>query len=662
MLASLYLVAFVLPLLAALAAIVLGPVQHESKIVHGLLMLSGITGLSATFVFFNGLMHGTVTAVTVFSALLLPFAVTPLSAFFLGIVFLGVLLTSWYAMGYLPHYRETYSLAWLDAASGVFIFGMLATLMAGQPFAFLLAWEVMSVSAYFLIIADGSPESLSAGLRYILMAQLGFLCLLAGFMLLAGGSALVSWAAVASAASALPHTVQAIAFFLLLAGFGSKAGLVPLHQWLPFAHPQAPSHSSALLSGVMLKVALYGFILSTSLFVTIPLSWSLVVIVVGLVSAFFGVLHAVVENDAKRMLAWSSIENMGLLFAGTGFVLALPHLSTDPAITALAAVLAGFVALHALNHSLFKSGLFMATGAVVLKTHTRELDRLGGLAGKWPLFSGVFLVLALSAAALPPTGTFFGEWLLLQSLAAGFASTTPLVALGFALALASVALVGGLAIFAFMKLFSVAFLGRARTVSAEDVPAMPRALTYPPLVSAVLVGTSGLFAFPFLANLGTAPLSGLLSTRTVTSGASMNPWLVIGVLVCTVVVVFVARRVLSVRREIRVTGTWDCGTPLTPRMQYTATGFSAPIRFFFRSFVLARKELVVLPVVATNPWIAERKLTWGTDSFWEVWLYRPVAQAALSLSYGVRRIQNGAVQFYLLLVLIALVSVILFAL
>ncbi len=658
---ALYTIALFLPLVAAFAAIAPMRRAYRSSIAHAILALSGLVGLAATAAYVGALTQGATPVVAVALAPLFFLYVTPLSAFFLGLVFVGVTLTSWYAQGYLPLYKQTYSISWLDFATSLFIFGMVATIMAGQPFSFLIAWEFMSIAAYFLIIADGSKDSLAAGFRYLLMAQLGFLSLMVGLLMLAGGNPFVSWAVVAHVAATLSPRALLGAFLLLLAGFGSKAGLVPLHQWLPSAHPQAPSHSSALLSGVMLKVALYGFILTLGLFPSVPVSWAVLVIVLGLLSAFFGVLHAVVENDTKRMLAWSSIENMGLLFAGIGLVLAVPNLPVGANAAALTAALTGFVALHALNHSLFKSGLFMATGAVVAQTHTRDLDRLGGLARAWPLFSGVFLVLALSAAALPPTGTFFGEWLLLQSLAVGFASSAPAVALSGALVLALVALVSGLAVFAFVKLFSVAFLGRARTSEAEQVSSMPRSLTLPPLVASALVLFSGLFAFPYLSRLPRTQVWHLPLASTVVPGASMSASIVFLALMLALVVVTAVYRTFA-RRSIRVTDTWDCGTPLTPRMQYTATGFSAPIRFFFRSLVLAQKQMVAEPVVSTNPWIATRRLSWTTESFWEAWLYRPVGKAALALSSFVRRLQNGAVQFYLALVFLTLIGVILYAL
>ncbi len=456
--------------------------------------------------------------------------------------------------------------------------------------------------------------------------------------------------------------VQTTAFLLLLAGFGSKAGLVPLHQWLPYAHPQAPSGSSALLSGVMLKVALFGFIQSLALFPLVPFSWSLTIVGVGLLSAFFGALHAAVESDMKRLLAWSSIENMGLIFSGVGMysiVLAAPQY----AVPGMASGLVLFIAMHTLNHFLFKTGLFMAAGAVASATHTRELDGLGGLAQHWPLFSGVFLALSLAAAALPPFGAFFGEWAYLQSLAIGMSSSSVVAAISFALSLALVALVSGLAIFAYMKMFSAIFLGRARSSHAEDVSPMPHLLIWPSLACAVLALLASLVALPILA----APTRAFEFARwvgevTLAPGASIHAWLFLLVVLCVGVLILLVRRTSTSTAPARVTGTWDCGQPLTPRMQYTATGFSAPIRFFFRSILLSHKTLEAEAVSSRNPWIARRRLHWSVSSFWEHWLYRPIGVFVVGVSHLTKRIQSGVIQLYLLLILCTLIGVLFAAL
>ena len=660
---SLFVVALLTPLVAAFVALVTRRYDWSNTLVQLIFAFSGASGLIAVASFFTLFAQGKLAVAYVVIPGAFGFAAGPVAIFFLMIIFVGTLLTSLYAIGSLPHYRNVYSLPWLNVASALFIFGMQATVFSQFLFEFLLFWEIMSVSAYFLVIADRSEESLQAGWLYFVMTHIGFACLVAGFFLMAHGNVFAVWADVSASVASLSPFAQTIAFMLLLAGFGSKAGLVPLHQWLPYAHPQAPSGSSALLSGVMLKVALFGFIQSAILFPAIPLSWALTVVVVGLVSAIFGALHAVVEGDAKRLLAWSSIENMGLIFSGVGISLVIQAV-IDPGIAgALFSGMVFFIVLHTLNHFLFKTGLFMAVGAVATKTHTRDLDKLGGLAQAWPLFSGVFLALSLAAAALPPFGTFFGEWAYFQSLAVSMTSSSAIIATCFALVLSVLALVGGLAIFAYVKMFSAVFLGRARSEHAEHTEPMPVLLLIPSAVCATLSIAIGLVALPlFISSKQVLGATDWIGNMTITPGASVNAWLVVCSTLVIALLLIAFRRLMTSAATPRITDTWDCGTPLTARMQYTATGFSAPIRFFFRSVLLSRKELTTISVSSDNPWIARRTLVWSISSFWEHWLYRPVGLVILRVSHLIRRLQSGVIQIYLALILCALIGALIFAL
>lgn len=651
---SLYIASLFLPLAAAIFAILFRNSKEAHLATQLLFAASGACGVGAAIMFF---MSGQ-PVVPIFATAMFSFAISPFAAFFLALVSLGVLLTSVYAIESLNRYRDIYSLPWLALATALFIVGMQSTLMMTTVVGFLIAWELMSIAAYFLVIADREEESLNAGFSYFIMTHIGFAALVAGFLILAGGYPLATWHNVMLTAAALPQWALTLAFGLLFVGFGSKAGLVPLHQWLPQAHPQAPSHASALLSGVMLKVALFGFIQSLFLFPSIPLSWGIAILVVGLASAFFGVLHAVVESDIKRALAWSSIENMGLIFSAVGASVVVRAISPEIG-QIISEALTIFVVLHVINHFLFKSGLFMAAGAVASSVHSRDMDRMGGLAQRWPLFSGIFLVLALSAAALPPLGTFFGEWMYLQSLAVMLVGLPFPLSIGAGLMLAILAGVSGLAVFAFVKMFSSVFLGRARSEHAEHAGDMSRLLMWPPLVCAALSVLSGFFAFPYLAQMFS--VGGALTDRiAVAEGASVNAWaLAIVVGIFAVALVVIAR---SLKVPVRITDTWDCGQPLTPRMEYTGTGFSAPIRFFFRSFLVTRKELVATPVSPRNRWIAAKRLDWSVTSAWERYLYLPVGDAFLTLAGYVRRLQSGVIQMYLLLVVIALITAFVFAL
>jgi len=580
-----------------------------------------------------------------------------LSVFFLYIVSTGALLTSAFAIGYLPRYAETFSLRAVNTASAVFVGGMTAVVLANAPSIFLIAWEVMSISAYFLVIADRSEESFKAGFLYFIVTQIGFFFLLAGFTILAQGAIFGTWRIVSENALHVGPLALTLSFFFFFIGFGSKAGLVPLHQWLPYAHPQAPSHSSALLSGVMLAVALFGFLQALTLFPVIVAQWTWIVIAVGLISAVFGALHAAVETDAKRLLAWSSIEHMGLLFAAVGIFLALQEHLYNPVVPRLASGIQLFVALHIINHFLFKVGLFMGVGAVVSETHTRSLDEMGGLARRWPFFSGAFLVLTLSAAALPPFGAFFGEWTLVQTLAVGIAALPPAYGIAGAVILAVVGLVAGLALFASVKLFSMIFLGRSRmTHAAGDTP-LPRMLVIPPVVCAGLSLFSGLLLIPFGIMGGALPRDWF--AMRIVPGAEMNGWFIFGMFALAFLFAFAVRRLG--RGEVRTTATWDCGQDLSPRMQYSATGFAAPIRFFFRTLLITRKTFIAEPVSPQNPWIKRARLEWAVQSIWEHWLYDRMGEALISAAQLIRRTQHGVVQVYLLVVLATLIATIMLA-
>ena len=646
------------PLAAGVIALFGDHRNASNKIVQSLFALSSAMGFGAAAMILFGLLAGTFQP-TAFSVAGIPFVavVDAWSAFFLALINVGVFLASIFALGYLPKYAKAYSFPSLNFASALFIVGMQAAVLAGSVFAFLLFWEVMSIAAYFLVIADREDASLSAGFIYFVMTHLGVACLLAGFLLLAHGNPMASFASLHAIAAGLPTPTLALAFFLIFAGFGSKAGLVPLHLWLPRAHPQAPSHSSALMSGVMLKVAVYGF-LRVALFVfpPIPLSWAAIIVVVGLLSAFYGVLSAAVEADLKRLLAWSSVENLGLIFAMIGMEFVFNALGMNGSLFFIAAL------LHALNHAIFKSGLFLAAGAIISETHTRDLDEMGGLAKAWPVFSGAFLVLVFAASALPPLGTFYGEWIFLQNLASGILTAPKNVGFLFGVVMSVTALVGGLAIFTFAKTFSAIFLSKPRTDQAAHVKPLANLLVLPVMLAALASAAIGLFAARIAGPLGAMvrlPTSDL-GSRLLVDGSRIMPPAVFLSLLAIVLLVTVVSRVCMNRRSIRVTDTWDCGQPITARMEYTATGFAAPIRFFFRSVLLSRNALVTERVSPGNPWTLRRKLEWSTQSLWEKWIYAPIANAVIAAATAIKRLQSGVIQFYILLILVTLAIVLVF--
>ncbi len=582
------------------------------------------------------------------------FRIDTLSAFFLIIVNLGSALSAWYSISYLPRYSGAYRFPWINAATALFVFGMLMTVAAQNVMTFLFAWELMSVSAYFLVIAERTESSLKAGLSYLAMTQVGTACLFVGFALLADGNFSASLVSLGADGRA-----SVFALMLLFAGFAAKAGIFPLHEWLPTAHPKAPSNSSALMSGVMLKVALYGLLrtLMTVFDFTLPLWASAIIIGLGLLTGFYGALRAAAESDLKRALAWSSMENMGLMFAMSGSVALLATIGElGVASLAMIAVLA-----FALNHAIFKSGLFMAAGAIVAGTLTRDTDALGGLARPYKALSLLFIALVFAGAALPPMGTFYAEWLFLQNLGQGIFSAPIPIAILLVVIISVFALVAGLAAFAFVKLFAAIFLSRPRSEHAENPAPLGWGLLAPIAAAAALSfalapGLTGVVAVIYPEALGV-----LFHGSTLAIGAAtLSPLMVTAFFAAAAAVALAVR--FAVKRKFVVTDTWDCGAPLTSRMEYSATGFAAPVRNIFRFIALPWKKMSVERIAPENPYLLRRKLEHGIAELAERYVYSYVHRCVNFFAVKVRKLQSGVVQFYLALIFAALVVTIIVAL
>src|SRR5438445_3767764 len=412
------------------------------------------------------------------------FRIDALAAFFLAVVSLGGASASLFAIGYGEHEQTPGRVLPFYAA---FLAGMNLVVLADDAFTFLVSWEFMSLSSWALVMAHHhDPENRHAGYVYIVMASFGSLSLLLAFGLLAGGSGSYSFSEMRSA----PTALSGLVLILAILGAGSKAGLVPLHVWLPLAHPAAPSHVSALMSGVMTKVAVYGFVrVVFDLLGPPPWSWSMPVLAPGGVTAALGVLYALMQHDLKRLLAYHTVENIGIIYIGLGLALAFEANGIGWA-AALALTAALF---HVLNHSLFKSLLFFGAGAVLTATHTRDMEDLGGLIHRMPKTSFAFLVGCVAISALPPLNGFVSEWLTFQAILVsprlaewGLKVTIPAVG-------ASLALSAALAAACFVKAFGVSFLGRARTAAAQAAEETDRFSIAAMFVLAAICLLAGIF-------------------------------------------------------------------------------------------------------------------------------------------------------------------------
>jgi hydrogenase-4 component B len=538
----------------------------------------------------------------------------------------------------------------------LFLASMGLTLLADDAYSFMVAWETMALSSYFLVTTQHRlPEIRRAGFVYLLIAHVGALGLLLCFGILQGGSWQFTFDAM-RAATLRPEWATT-AFLLALFGFGAKAGLVPLHVWLPEAHPAAPSPVSALMSGVMLKIAVYGILRVTfDLLGQRSWWWGLIAIALGLLTAFYGVIFAAVQTDMKRLLAWSSIENLGVVFTGFGLTVVFHGVGAEfAAAVALIATL-----YHCLNHAFMKSLLFLGTGAVLHATGERNLGRLGGLIHRMPWVAWLTLIGALAIAGLPPLNGFVSEWLLLQAFL--FANGVPHTFVNMLLPLgaAVVALCAALAGYVMVKFFGVIFLGQPREASlgsAHDAGWLERLGLVWLALGCILLGL-----------LPTAVISGLDAASSLLIGSALGGhasrwWLLAPfperqaaygplalLVVGALVIVFTAfmGRILY-RTRVRRAPPWDCGFgALDPRMQDTAEGFGQPIRHLFQPFFQITREL-------PDPFdSAPRYRVVVADRAWAT-IYEPLARRIQWLASQVVRLQQGRIATYLLYSFVTLV-------
>jgi hydrogenase-4 component B len=536
----------------------------------------------------------------------------------------------------------------------VFLASMGLVLLADDAYAFMVAWELMAVSSYFLVTTQHRiPEIRRAGFLYLLMANVGALSILLAFGILQGGSWRFTFDAMRAAH--LAPGWAATAFLLALAGFGAKAGIVPLHVWLPEAHPAAPSPVSALLSGAMLKTAVYGLLRLTFDLIGHPTWWwGLAPLALGLLTALYGAVFAAVQTDMKRLLAYSSIENVGLIFTAVGVAIVFLGVGM-PALAALALLAALY---HSMNHAVMKSLLFLGTGSVLHATGERNLGRLGGLIGRMPWVAALSLVGALALAGLPPLNGFVSEWLLLQSFL--FADEIPrtfanlLIPMGAAV----VALCAALAGYVMVKFYGVIFLGQPREsalTSAHDCGGLERVGLGWLAAACVLLGLA-----PASVVSALAPVMRQLTGSSVPQGASWwllapvpmravsySPLVLLLVGASVVALTFLLVRLFYHQRIRRATA-WDCGSgALTARMQDTAEGFGQPIRNIFQSFFEIERELPSPDDVAPRYRIAIHDRIWRG-------LYEPLAGWVQWLADRMAVVQQGRIAVYLLYGFLAL--------
>ena len=544
----------------------------------------------------------------------------------------------------------------------VFLAAMALVLVADDAYVFMVAWESMALASFFLVTTEHRiPEIRRAGFLYLVIAHIGAIAILLCFGVLQGGTGIYTFDSMRGVA--LAGGWPTAAFFLALGGFGAKAGLLPLHVWLPEAHPAAPSPVSALMSGVMLKTAIYGLLrVVFDLLHGQVWWWGVVALALGLATALFGVIFAAVQTDMKRLLAYSSIENIGIIVAGIG--LALLFKAYDKSL--LAAISVTAVLYHSLNHAFFKSLLFLATGSVLHATRERSLGKLGGLIHRMPWVAWLALVGILAAAGIPPLNGFVSEWLLLQAFL--FTPSLPQSFVNMLVPLAAAALVlsAALAAYVMVKFFGVVFLGRPREPNlayAKDAGWFERCALVYLGVGCLLLGVLPVNVIALIepvhrmliGGAGSQPIADnwLLLAPLSADRSSYSPLIVLAVIVGVVVLTMrIVHRLYHGR--VRFAPAWDCGFPLqTPRMQDTAEGFGQPIRQIFEPFFRLERHL-------PSPFDAEpRYSVQADDRFWRA-LYLPVARGAEWLARLTGLLQQGRISIYLTYSFLTLLALLFF--
>ena len=592
-----------------------------------------------------------------------------LSAFFVLILSIVTFSVSLYSIGYLSKYEGERNTAMLNVLMSLFILSLFFVFTAGNSIWFFIAWEVMSVISYFIVVFESEDrENQKAGVLYIIMTQAGTAFLLVNFMIMYRYTGTFSMQA---SSELIPSSMKSLMFLFFLLGFGTKAGLVPLHIWLPHAHPSAPGNGSAFMSGVMIKTAVYGMIRFVLVFLGVENTWwGITLMVVGTLTIFVGISYAYVEKNIKKLLAYSSIENIGIIFMGMGvsFVGSSLENWTLCGLGLVAAL------VHTFNHALFKSSLFLGAGSIQYATHTKNMDDLGGLLKTMPLTGVLFLGSSLSIAALIPFNGFIGEWLTYQALFLDMMSGSPANDLVSMLSMAVLAFAGALALATFVKAFGISFLGLPRSEHARHAKEVPATMNVGIGVLVSLCFLLGVFPMALirLADKIGVSLIGQSSMEEMPSGSMFPTFSVVmegnrisplaGLFLILFLASFalMAARFLGGKTKEEKVGTWDCGfKPLNSRMQYTGSGYSKSLNIIFKFLFRPTRSLKRTGVNVYHPETMEYVMT--TEPIFEKYLYAPVVRFVRGLSgLAKQKIQTGSIHAYLIYIFITVLLLMLY--
>ncbi|MCK9582848.1 MAG: hypothetical protein M0Q46_04435 [Endomicrobiales bacterium] len=556
-----------------------------------------------------------------------------------------------------------------------FVFSMAAVVTTANAFVFLVFWEIMSLVSYFLVVFDtGKKQSVNAGALYIIMTHIGTAFIIAAFILMYKHSGSFEFSAIKNAAALMTSSEKNLIFAFLLIGFGTKAGVVPLHLWLPYAHPQAPSHISSVMSGVMIKIAIYGLVRFVFFVLGVnSLWWGNIVLLIAAISCLVGVIYALMEHDIKKLLAYHSVENIGIILFGVGA--AMVFIKLNMPVLAVLALSAGLY--HLINHAVFKSLLFLCAGSVYKATGLRDMEKMGGLIKFMPWTAAFFLFGALAISAIPPFNGFVSEWLVFQSFFAG-ALNCPTAGARIMMGIyASVlALTGGLAAACFVKAFGITFLAMPRSKNAQEAKEAPFSMKISMAFLAILTLVLGLaapFILKIISNIAVTatgpnqtgiwpPVFSLKEFTTLPSSNGLigiSPVLILLMLVVTVGITVALVYVFARKRKVSTGLTWDCGYyKLDSRTEYTATAFSKPFRIAFSFFL--KPYTKTEKIKESQYHIKSFRYELYNTYVFKKYFYKLGLEITLRAARYLKRLQAGSIHLYIAYIFLAILVLMFF--
>lgn len=648
--------------------------QKDKELAHLISSVSSLIGAVLTIIFSINLLLSKITLVstihTSFPLFTISFRIDPLAAFFLFIISLIALPASLYGIGYMKNYYKKYNIGMFGFFYNLFLISLFLVVTSYNGLYFLFVWEIMSLSSLFLVLFEHrEADTIKAGITYFIMTHIATAFILVSFLFLYQSTGSFDFGVIKDYSVFISTITRNIILFCMIVGFGTKAGIIPFHIWLPKAHGAAPSHVSALMSGVMIKMGIFMFIRMFLDVLPQPTVWlGFTILIIGAVSSLLGVLYALSEHDSKKLLAYHSIENIGIILLGLGSGLVFISLH-KPELAALAIVAGLF---HTLNHAVFKSLLFLGSGSVISQTHTRNIEEYGGLIKRMPYTALFFLIGAIAISGLPPFNGFVSEWLTFQGLFAGIASQSMIIKGLFILGGASLAFTGGLAAACFVKAFGITFLARPRSHESEKAKESSPLFTISMGFLAVLCLLFGIFASTVVSFLQVVAgnlqaiknqpsvLSTMNSALHVTQGtATLNMPVLVAGLVISVMIVFGIVQIVSRRQKESIGDLWACGYAHVPgpRMEITATAFSRTLIVIFRGIFQPTKQHTVEYVDANMRYFSKsRTVTLNIVNVYEKHLYNPLHNGIDALSLQIKKIQGGNINQYLLYIFIVLIG------